>query len=115
LKIGGTGYLNDFSDGKTFDPKPSILGGVQSVLAQRFSKRIKVPVPCHSYGMVGFIKELVDEQGLPASRWVTKPVGEDQSSRICLLHRASFSSPKPRPLLPLSQIRFLLVMYWAKQ
>ena len=27
------------------------------------AENIKVPVPCHSYGMVGFIKELVDEQG----------------------------------------------------
>jgi hypothetical protein len=24
---------------------------------------MKVPFPCHSYGMVGFVKELVDEQG----------------------------------------------------
>jgi len=24
----------------------------------------KVPFHCHSYGMVGFIKELVDEQGI---------------------------------------------------
>jgi hypothetical protein len=98
-----------------FDPKPSILGGVQSVLAQRFSKRIKVPVPCHLYGIIGFIKELVDEQGAASIAMGHKAVGEDQSSRICLLHRASFSSPKPRPLLPLSQIRFLLVMEWAKQ
>jgi hypothetical protein len=43
----GTGYLDDFPDGKKFDPKPSILD----------------PFPCHSHGMVGFVKELVDEQG----------------------------------------------------
>jgi len=24
---------------------------------------MKVPFPCHSYGTVGFVKELVDEQG----------------------------------------------------
>jgi hypothetical protein len=42
----GTGYLDDFPDGKKFDPKPSILD----------------PFPCHSHGMVGVIKELVDEQ-----------------------------------------------------
>jgi hypothetical protein len=59
----GTGYLDDFSDGKKFDPKSSILGRVRSVLPRRFSRRMKVPVPCHSFGMVGFIKELVDEQG----------------------------------------------------
>jgi hypothetical protein len=43
----GTGYLDDFPDGKKFDPKPSSLD----------------PFPCHSQGMVGFVKELVDEQG----------------------------------------------------
>jgi hypothetical protein len=42
----GTGYLDDFPDGKRFDPKPSILD----------------PFPCHSHGMVGFVKGLVDEQ-----------------------------------------------------
>src|SRR5947207_6783364 len=40
----GTGYFDDFPDGKKFDPKPSTLD----------------PFPCHSYGMVGFVKELVD-------------------------------------------------------
>ena len=42
----GTGYFDDFPDGKKFDPKPSPLD----------------PFPCHSHGMVGFIKQLVDEQ-----------------------------------------------------
>src|SRR5260370_14044266 len=41
----GTGYLEDFPDGKKFDPKPSILD----------------PFPCHSHAMVCFIKELVDK------------------------------------------------------
>lgn len=58
----GTGYLDDFPDGKRFDPKPSLLDRVRSLLPQGVSKRLKVPFPCHSYGMVGFIKELVDEQ-----------------------------------------------------
>lgn len=43
----GTGYLDDFPDGKKLDPKPSTVN----------------PFPCHSHGMVGFVKELVDEQG----------------------------------------------------
>jgi hypothetical protein len=42
----GTGYFDDFPDGKKFDPKPSPSD----------------PFPCHSHGMVGFVKELVDEQ-----------------------------------------------------
>jgi hypothetical protein len=43
----GTGYFDDFPDGKKFDSKPSTLD----------------PFPCHANGMVGFVKELVDEQG----------------------------------------------------
>jgi hypothetical protein len=58
----GTGYLDDFPDGKTFDPKPSILDRARSLLPQHWARKLKVPFPCHSYGMVGFIKELVDEQ-----------------------------------------------------
>jgi hypothetical protein len=59
----GTGYQDDFPDGKRFNPKPSILNRVRSLLPQRLAKQLKVPFPSHSYGMVGFIKELVDEQG----------------------------------------------------
>jgi len=50
----GIGYLDDFADGRKFDPK--------AVLPERL-RRINHPFPCHSYGMVGFVKELVDEQG----------------------------------------------------
>src|SRR5207302_9170183 len=56
------GYLGDFPDGKKFDPKPSILDRIRSLLPQRLARKLKVPFPCHSYGMVGFVKELVDEQ-----------------------------------------------------
>jgi hypothetical protein len=59
----GTGYLDDFPDGRKFNAKVSILGRIGSLLPRRLSEKIKVPAPCHSYGMVGFIKELVDEQG----------------------------------------------------
>jgi hypothetical protein len=59
----GTGYLDDFPDGRKFQPKPSIRTRVRSLLPRRLRKKMKVPFPCHSYGMVGFVKELVDEQG----------------------------------------------------
>ena len=58
----GTGYLDDFPDGKTPDLRhPHVSQNL--VNASTPAENIKVPVPCHSYGMVGFIKELVDEQG----------------------------------------------------
>ena len=59
----GTGYLDDFPDGKRFESKRSILAHLRSFLPRRLKRRMKTPFPCHSYGMVGFVKELVDEQG----------------------------------------------------
>jgi hypothetical protein len=64
----GTGYLDDFPDGKKFDPKPSAID----------------PFPCHSHGMVGFVKELVDEQGA-ASVAVGRAVGEYRASKFTQL------------------------------
>jgi hypothetical protein len=59
----GTGYWDDFPDGRKFHPKVPILNRVRSLLPRPLSRKIKVSFPCHSYGMVGFVKELVDEQG----------------------------------------------------
>jgi hypothetical protein len=58
----GTGYLDDFPDGRMFNPKPSLLDRIRLLLPHALARKLKVPFPCHSYGMVGFIKELVDEQ-----------------------------------------------------
>jgi hypothetical protein len=59
----GTGYLDDFPDGRKFQPKRSFRTRVRSLLPRVLRRKMKVPFPCHSYGMVGFVKELVDEQG----------------------------------------------------
>jgi hypothetical protein len=59
----GTGYLDDWPDGRRFNPRLPILRRIRSLLPESLRKRIKAPFPCHAYGMVGFIKELVDEQG----------------------------------------------------
>ncbi len=58
----GTGYWDDWPDGKAFNLRKPIISRVRSLLARSLSRRIKNPGPCHSYGMVGFVKELVDEQ-----------------------------------------------------
>jgi hypothetical protein len=59
----GTGYLEDFLMEEKFQPKPSIRARLRSLLPRRLGKKMKVPFPCHSYGTVGFVKELVDDQG----------------------------------------------------
>ena len=61
----GCGYWSDFNDGRSLDldsyrlsaSKPRILLG--KILRKL---RIKVPLRSHSYGITGFIKQLVDEQ-----------------------------------------------------
>ena len=50
----GTGYWSTYPDGKKFDNRKSAVGKV--------GRRGKFP--SHEYGMVGFVKQLVDEQGM---------------------------------------------------
>jgi hypothetical protein len=62
----GTGYWDDWPDGKSLDPdelhrKPLAHSPLWSRIARRLG--LKLSWPCHSYGMVGFVKQLVDEQG----------------------------------------------------
>jgi len=58
----GTGYWDDWPDGRTFRPEPPSRS-TWSKLLQRFSLASQSFFANHSYGMVGFVKELVDEQG----------------------------------------------------
>jgi len=74
----GTGYWDDWPDGRSVSLRRSAV----SILKRRLlswlgviatKRRLKIPSSifhfsktpfhCHSYGMVGFVKELVDEQG----------------------------------------------------
>jgi len=77
----GTGYLDDFPDGKRLNRVNSPMPSVESLSSEAADKRMKVPFPCHSYGMVGFVKELVDEQGA-ASVTMARPIGECRASRF---------------------------------
>ncbi len=79
LKPGGVyviedwpaGYWSDWPDGKELDldkhlaqGPPVQLRSAGDGLWTRFMKRLrrKRPLACHSHGMVGFVKQLVDEQ-----------------------------------------------------
>jgi hypothetical protein len=71
----GTGYWDDWPDGKGLNLSKPIVSRVRSVLPPWLSSRMKTPFPCHSYGMVGFIKELIDEQAaanISRRRWTGK-------------------------------------------
>jgi hypothetical protein len=62
----GTGYWDDWPDGKSLDFNESQRKRqTHRTLWSRVQRRLrpKFGWPCHSYGMVGFVKQLVDEQG----------------------------------------------------
>jgi hypothetical protein len=71
----GTGYWDDWPDGRAFR-SPSWLERLVSP---------KNSWPAHSYGMVGFIKELIDEQAaadLTRARWSAKPKRSSKFERM---------------------------------
>ena len=58
----GTGYWSDWPDGKTYRLRSEPYSGFLSLL-RKLGVISRIPSHSHHYGMVGFIKELVDEQG----------------------------------------------------
>jgi hypothetical protein len=74
----GTGYRDDWYDGKSLKPKSYFKPKFFRIPYWHFVFRVasklgllpiipKIPMRCHSYGMVGFIKQLIDEQCAPNS------------------------------------------------
>jgi hypothetical protein len=104
----GTGYWDDFPDGKGLNLKKPLASPSSVATTAAPKENIKVPFPCHSYGMVGFVKELVDEQGA-ASITMKQPVGDRRASKFKSVHITPFivfvhkitptltASPNPLP------------------
>jgi hypothetical protein len=65
----GTGYYDDWPDGKSLDlgvySQPRFKRSSFWLLWLKVVGKLHLtnPMRCHSYGMVGFIKQLIDEQG----------------------------------------------------
>ena len=63
----GTGFFGDFPDGKKYKPRnrvtSAVLNQITNITNSKNRIPINIPYRSHKYGMVGFIKELVDEQG----------------------------------------------------
>lgn len=59
----GTGYWSDWPDGKTYRPPSKLYSGLLSLL-RKIGVASRIRYHSHHYGMVGLIKELVDEQGV---------------------------------------------------
>lgn len=77
----GTGYWDDFPDGKRFNPANPLVSRGQSLASEGLGSSVKIPFPCHAYGMVGFVKELVDEQGA-ACVTMARPIEERRASKF---------------------------------
>lgn len=82
----GTGYWDDWPDGRTFRPEPPSRS-MWLKLLQRLKLAAKTSWPNHSYGMVGFVKELVDEQGaadLTRARLTGTPVRVSKFEKLVI-------------------------------
>lgn len=89
----GTGYFNDFHDGKGYKGGNRLLSAALSpfIPIVNTKKRIPFKIPHHShrYGMVGFIKELVDEQGASDLTKQTTTGEPKRSSKFDSMHISS--------------------------
>ncbi len=90
----GTGYWSDWVDGRNFRKRLQLLAKAWQRIQSRwhFCNRlpIKLPIRSHDYGMVGFIKELVDEQGAAdLTRKSNKGQPARNSKFACLLIKPS--------------------------
>ncbi len=101
----GTGYWDDWPDGRSV--KSSLLLKLRKRLASKVTflsrGRLKVPFPCHSYGMVGFVKELIDEQGiadLQRARSRNKPGRESKFSYMIVTPHIVFVKKVPGMYYP---------------
>ncbi len=77
----GTGYWDDWPDGKSVNLERTFQrrhGPSSFRLKLATTLRLKTPMPSHNYGMVGFIKQLIDEQG---AHDVTRATLKGQSKR----------------------------------
>jgi hypothetical protein len=93
----GTGYWDDWHDGRRLDlqahchsanrPTPFWMKNKHWL---RLWKRLrpKTPMPSHDYGMVGFIKQLVDEQ---AARDVTRGTSHGEPARFSRFARMTIA------------------------
>lgn len=57
----GAGYRDDLPDGKNLNLRPYMMEKRRSIRSTLFRKA-REPFPGHTYGTVGFVKQLVDEQ-----------------------------------------------------
>lgn len=75
----GTGYWDDWIDGKSMD-LDNYRSDTKNVFPYSFSAaELKAPLAGHTYGMVGFVKQLIDEM---AAGDVTKKLLSNPSVRL---------------------------------
>lgn len=111
----GTGYLDDWPDGKSVSQKQPAVSRIQSRLiswlgvtakkchlkmpfSDGFGSHLfllfpKASVPCHSYGMVGFVKELVDEtcaDAVTSGRSDKPPTRQSKFESVLITHSIVF-------------------------
>lgn len=59
----GTGYWADWPDGKPFRETNQKTSKWSKLIPRKWQPSANALLPSHSFGMVGFVKQLIDEQG----------------------------------------------------
>jgi hypothetical protein len=76
-----TGYLEDFTDGRSFDMQSSYFD--EAGMSDQVDKEAW---PNHSHGMVGFVKQLIDEQAATIVHQQTSTAPRTVTSRFDFIH-----------------------------
>jgi hypothetical protein len=80
----GTGYWGDWPDGKRARDQPGVIPILARIWRKMWGWCCKPVLPSHLYGMVGFIKQLIDEQGAAD---LTQGNGSGQPTRLSKFER----------------------------
>ena len=92
----GTGYWNNYPDGKSLNlRKYHQQSFCTSTFYLKYQKilnliGIKIPMKSHCYGMVGFIKQLIDEQGAIDVTVGTKEFRESKFEKMIIMSSIVF-------------------------
>jgi hypothetical protein len=78
----GTGFWNSWPDGRNYHFSKNFKKKLKYRMSCIFNRKMKYIIPSHCYGMVGFIKELVDECGMGDITHEKKGVPPQRSSKI---------------------------------
>ncbi|MCD4680087.1 MAG: hypothetical protein K8S00_06850 [Bacteroidales bacterium] len=78
----GTGYWDMWPDGKCYDENKFKISKLEKIKSRLFKNKADCRIKSHDYGLVGFVKELIDEVGRGDITHPKRGVAPPQPSKI---------------------------------